>query len=245
MPKYNFGSTQDSTLYWGRVVKSYVGPPSEAYVKAGGRGDQWHIEVEPLYPFVYEKSADRDGLRKRGQNLPMPGQAPKTGSPIMERITAYRNCGIDIQSDEDFKKLEGHIFYFSGEMRKGKTGNREWEKNDDWPMAMNDEFVPPDEPVLIKNEDSGSSGGGSAAPTSMSPEDVFSTAAGILNGKAITPGIELTFILGAGKPQLQQNTELMTAMQQNKLHKLLVEKDFGTFDEKTKVFTANPDKVKA
>ena len=230
--KYDFSTTRAAeTLYWGKVVSSKVGRPSDEYLakmderRRRTAPDQWQIEIEPLYPFVYENH----GTLTRSVNLPVPGTAPSKESGIVMMLSAYKACGFDIQNENDFENIVGHIFYFKREERKeGRTT-----MTSDWPQVLIDGFVAPAEPTMIASRDSDSGSNGS----SPGGGDPWKVAADVLDGQAVTPGAEIRLVIGSGNPLLNGNQEILTLVQKNGLAGALVEKKLGTLDEKSKVFS--------
>lgn len=236
--RWNLKERSEKTEYWGKVKRSYVGPASAEYqAKANGRaGDQWHLEIEPLWPFVYGNG----GVRTRSQNMPMPGQAPSAGSPLTGRVDAFNTIlamnGLhEIESELDFSNIEGHIFFFVDETREFTSKGRKSEKKDDWPVAMNDNFTPPSPPTVLEARGDGE--GSNASRPTMGMDDMYAKCVDLLDGKKITPGSELTFILSAGILDIQSNAEIMTLVNLGKLHEKLVEMGRGSFDSKTQVFS--------
>lgn len=211
--KYNLSNQSEQTAYWARVKKSFAGPPGDAYLKASNgrsRGEQWHIEWEPLYPFRYEG----DGARSRSQNLPTPGMPVRKDTPLIGRYEAFKVLGFDMPTEQDFSKIEGHIFYVIEEERTfGKFA-----KNDAWPVMCNDAFLDncPDDYVVLSSDTS--SGGGGPAPIT----DMWGFVADLFvgeNAKTVKP---MQKVLQAGNPQLNTNQEIMGFVNKNKLVEELV-----------------------
>jgi hypothetical protein len=229
MPKYSFSERTDSVQYWGKVKSSKVAQPSEQYQAAsnGRAGEQWSIEIEPLYPFQYHEH----GTRTVSQNLPMPGQAPKNGTPLVMAIDMYKTCGFPIENDEDFKKIEGHVFLFDQAAKQFGSGNRVYEKNYDWPMVCNDEFVAlPD--VVVYPPRTGVANG-----TSSGGGDPWKIAARLLNGKVWSKNIEMQTIIGAGNSALSSHAEIMTLTQMGQLTERLEQMGLVSMDGKSKLIS--------
>jgi len=230
MPSWNFNQASDTFYYFGKVIRSYAGPASEEYIKASGdraRGTMmWHLEIEPQsFKYASAKEGEGNGRRNRSTNLPAPGMAPRKTSALMGRIEAFKQCGFEINNEEDFGIVEGHIFYFADEKRKFDK----FEKQDDWPTVLADNYEPPADLPVIGTKDGGGSGGG----------DPWSDVATLMDGFVVGSSPELKIVMGSGNPNIQGNVEIMTLVQQNKLAETLVEKGKGTIDSKTKTFTAN------
>ena len=219
MPRYSLDDSTNVMTYIGKVVSSKVGPASEAYQKAsGGRaGEQWHIEIEPLSPFVYEGH----GTRSNSVNLPVPGMKARTDSALIGRYNAYKALGFNMPTDDDFALIEGKIFVFTNEARK--FGNNE--KMDDWPtMAMPDDWKPEEAPVVIASRKSADGSSGSSGG------DPWVLAADAMNEKPAGKN-ELMVLMGTGKQELQGHAEIMTLVQKNGLTAELVKRSLGKIED--------------
>ena len=209
MPSYNLANQAEGFTFYGKVVRSYLGPPGEEYIKAsGGRAAntmQWHIEIEPM-SFRYASG----GVRTKSQNMPAPGMAPQKGSPLIARYEAFKSCGFNMPTEDDFKKIEGHIFFFT-DIEKDFGRNK---KRDDWPISCQDQYVPPPEVPIIGSADGGSS------------VDPWTASADILDGKGL--GNEAVYLLQAGVGAVSGSVEVMTLANGNKLAEALVAKGLVT-----------------
>ncbi len=213
--------SENKTIFYGRVTKSKVEPASAEYIAANGRaGDQWVLELEYLYPFVYEG----ENRGTRSQNMPRRGQAPRVGTALLGRYEAFKALGYDMPTENDFPLIEGHIFRFEDSERQfGKFSKRDF-----WPLEVIDNFEAPDAPEVYGQEGGGSSGASSV--------DVWGEAAKALAGSTAGKQ-ELMAIMKNSRAEVQGNQQVMGLVQKNTLYEELVKKDLITVDEKTKVIS--------
>jgi hypothetical protein len=224
MPTWNLSEAgENQTYYWGKVTASDVRKPNDEYIAAGGRNkDQWTIDIEPLYPFVYEG----ENIRRKSQNMPARGKAPIKGTPILGRYEAFKNIGFDMPTEDDFALIVGHIFYFCDETRQfGK-----FEKRDDWPVSLADDFEAPDAPEIYGSDNGG---GGSVV-------DVWQLAAEALIGSDTNNPNELRSIMKASKQELNASSQIMSMAQKkgNFIFEELVKKGLVKADKEGKVVKA-------
>lgn len=248
MPKYSLNErSEGQTKFYGRVIKSGIAAPTEEYIKAGGsaEGEQWTLEIEPLYPFQYTKTEENpNGSTKRSQNMPRPGQGPSKGSPLAMRLDLFTELGFSFNDEEDFAKLEGHIFYFEDEKRDFENRRGTYQKSDAWPKFMVDDFEVPDDVVILPPP--GQNGGGSQRV--MSDTEVWAEVAKVLDGKdAKTASKVLMALVGSGNEQIQGNKDIINLAQAkvdkdseytSKVIEELVKKELGTWDATKFTFSA-------
>lgn len=247
MPKYSLNErSEGQTKFYAKVIKSSIEQPTEDYIKAGGNRDteQWTIEIVPLYPFQYTATEENpNASTRRSQNMPRPGQAPGKGTPLAMRLDLFSELGFEFNDEEDFAKIENHIFYFEDEKRSFTNRRGDYEKADAWPKFMMDEFEVPADVVIL--EPQGANGGGAKV---MSNDEVWAAVAKVLDGKdAKTPSKVLMALVGSGNEQIQGNKDIMGLAQgkadkdseyTSKVIEQLVAKELGTWDAEKSVFTA-------
>lgn len=221
MARFDFTKASDSVYFYGKVKKSGIEKPTAEYIAGGGNAnrDQWTTEIEPK---SYKSANGKN--RMSSQNLPGNGQNPRESSGLMEQIKAYSALGFTINTEEDFKIIEGHTFHFENAVRKMGTGKRAAEKLADWPIALADDYVPPPEAELPV--------WGSADSNGASAVNSWELVASLLDGKPATTS-EMAVTLSSGDTKLSSNEEIMTLvnMGQGNLISALIEKGYLTDEE--------------
>jgi len=249
MPKYSLNNrSEGQTKFYAKVIKSSIEQPSQEYISKGGdpNTEQWTTEIKPLYPFQYTATEENpNASTKRSTNMPRPGQAPGKDTPLAMRLDLYTELGFTFNDEEDFAKIEDHIFYYEDEERKFKNRRGDYTKTDAWPKFMVDDFVVPDDVVILQPQSA--NGGGNRAV--LSDADVWKEVAKILDGKDAKTGSKvLMTLVGSGNEQIQGNKEIMSMAQvkvekdseyTSKVIETLVAKELGTWDAASAVFTAS------
>lgn len=223
MPNWNLDETQEGYYHYGKVLKSYVGPPSEDYIKAAGARarnlQQWHIVQEVLEIVKADGSIVE---RTTSQNLPDIGSKPQKGSPLVQKIADFTALGFPMHSEEDFPIIEGHIFYFWDMEKEFGTARRSNTKRDDWPVQCADAtytVLPLSERRVIEDRDSN--------PGSTSVANPWDHAATVLSGMA--PGNDVLYIMQDGKVSGVQ--DIMNLANSNKLMDELVKRGLGVMEK--------------
>lgn len=210
--RFDISKASDDFYYYGRVVKSYVGPASEEYqAKSNGRaGDQWHLEIEPL-SFKYASGNNR----VRSVNLPGPGEGVKKTSALFMRYEAFKKLGFDMPTPDKFGMIEGHVFWFK---ESPVTIGRSTTRND-WPQANADSWKPTGNIPVI--------GGDRAGGTVRSEEDPYQIAAELLDGN---PEDEALMCI-AGDVRIGDVTDILNKADSGELVKELVAKGLVTIEK--------------
>jgi hypothetical protein len=209
LPKWNLGEASDDFYFWGKIVRSYIGKPSEEYIARieGGRiPDQWHLEIQPL-SFQYAEG----GNRTASTNMPPEGQAPRLTSALMGRVEAFEKLGFKLDSEDDFGVLNGHIFHFVNQVRQFGRNS----KSDDWPLQFDDAYKAPSNVPTV--------GGNREAA-----KDPWAAAAELYDGLKPEETNELKLVMTSDVQEVSNSAEIMDAVNAGTLATALVERDLGT-----------------